>query len=113
MFDHLAATVKPTTVIYEGALGFADNLVGKDGSIAIRICHDEFCRNLLKRFRKPVVSTSANISGTLPPKNFKEISEEIKDGVDYIVNYRQYDDTLSEPSSLIKWENGKVTVLRG
>jgi len=112
LFDHLAATVKPTTVIYEGALGFADNLIGKDGSIAIRICKDEFCRNLLKRFRKPIVSTSANISGILPPKNFKEISEAIKDGVDYIVNYRQDDDTHSEPSSLIKWGNGKVTVLR-
>lgn len=113
LFDYLATTVKPTTVIYDGALGFANNLVANDGSIAIRICHDEFCRHLLRRFRKPIVSTSANISGMPSPKNFKEIPEEIKNGVDYIVHYRQEDKTPAQPSSLIKWHNGKVTVLRG
>ena len=112
LFDHLEATVKPTTVIYEGALGFAGNLIGSDGSIAIRICRDEFCRHLLKRFRKPVVSTSANISGSSTPKIFDEITEEIKNGVDYIVRYRQDDKTPAQPSSLIKWDNGEVTVLR-
>ena len=112
LFDYLATTVKPTTVIYDGALGFADNLVGSDGSIAIRICHDEFCRHLLRRFRKPIVSTSANISGMPSPKNFKEISGEIRNGVDYIVQYKQEDNTPAQPSSLIKWHNGKVTVLR-
>jgi len=112
LFDYLTTTVKPTTVIYDGALGFADNLTGNDGSIAIRICQDEFCKHLLKRFRKPIVSTSANISGTPPPKNFNAISEEIKNGVDHIVQYRQDDETPAQPSSLIKWDNGKVTVLR-
>ena len=112
LFDYLATTVKPTTVVYEGALGFADNLVGSDGSVAIRICHDEFCRHLLRRLRKPIVSTSANISGMPSPKNFREIDEEIKKGVDYIVQYRQEDTTASQPSSLIKWDNGRVTVLR-
>lgn len=112
LFDFLATTIKPTTVIYDGALGFADNLIGSDGSIAIRICHDEFCRHLLKRFRKPIVSTSANISGMPSPKNFKDISAEIKKGVDFIVQYRQDDDIPSQPSSLIKWDNGKVTILR-
>jgi L-threonylcarbamoyladenylate synthase len=112
LFDFLATTVKPTTVIYDGALGFAGNLIGSDGSIAIRICNDEFCRHLLKRFRKPIVSTSANISGMPSPKNFKDISLEIKNGVDFIVQYRQDDDTPSQPSSLIKWNNGKVTILR-
>jgi L-threonylcarbamoyladenylate synthase len=57
LFDYLHKTEKPTTVIYDGALRFADNLIAKDGSIAIRICKDEFCRNLIKRFRKPIVST--------------------------------------------------------
>ena len=66
LFDYLDKATKPTTVVYDGALGFADNLVAKDGSIAIRICKDEFCRQLIKRFRKPIVSTSANISG-MPP----------------------------------------------
>src|SRR4030095_829911 len=103
---------KPTTVIYDGALSFADNLIAKDGSIAIRICKDEFCRNLIKRFRKPIVSTSANVSEMSSPKIFKEISEEIKEGVDYVVAYRQDDEIIAEPSSLIKWDNGSVTILR-
>jgi len=112
LFDYLDKTTKPTTVVYDGALGFAENLVAKNGSVAIRICKDDFCRQLIKRFRKSVVSTSANISGTPAPKIFKEITDEIKNGVDYVVQYRQDDKTFSEPSSLIKWINGNVTVLR-
>ena len=112
LFDYLEKTTKPTTVVYDGALGFADNLVGKDGSIAIRICKDEFCRQLIKRFRKPIVSTSANISGKPAPKFFKEISDEIKNGVDFIVHYKQQEENSAEPSSLIKWDNGNVTILR-
>lgn len=112
LFDYLETTTKPTTVVYDGALGFADNLVGKDGSIAIRICSDEFCRHLIKRFRKPIVSTSANISGMPFPKTFKEIDVEIKQGVDYVVKYRQHHESPAGPSSLIKWNQGKITVLR-
>ena len=112
LFDYLDKAIKPTTVVYEGALGFADNLVAKDGSIAIRICKEEFCRQLIKRFRKPIVSTSANISGMPAPKFFKEISDEIKNGVDHIVRYMQEDETSTQPSSLIKWNNGNVTILR-
>jgi len=112
LFDYLDKTTKPTTVIYEGALGFADNIVANDGSIAIRICKDDFCRQLIKRFRKPIVSTSANISGMPAPKIFKEITDEIKKGVDYIVEYKQQDEISAQPSSLIKWTNGNVTILR-
>jgi len=112
LFDYLDKIIKPTTVVYEGALGFADGIVAGDGSIAIRICKDDFCRQLIKRFRKPIVSTSANISGAPAPKFFKEINGEIKNGVDYIVQYRRDDETISQPSSLIKWNNGKVIVLR-
>ena len=112
LFDHLEETTKPTTVVYDGALGFADNLTGKDGSIAIRICKEEFCRHLIKRFRKPIVSTSANVSGMTSPKIFKEITDKIKNGVDYIVKYKQDDETPAQPSSLIKWNNGNITVLR-
>ena len=112
LFDYLEKTVKPTTVVYEGALGFADNIVANDGSIAIRICKDEFCRQLIKRFRKPIVSTSANISGTTAAKFFKEISDEIRNGVDYVVEYKQQDETSAQPSTLIKWNNGKVIILR-
>jgi L-threonylcarbamoyladenylate synthase len=112
VFDYLEKTRKPTTVIYPGAIGFADSLVNQDGSIAIRICKSEFCRHLIKRFRTPVVSTSANFSGQPPPKNFTEISEEIKSNVDYVVQYGQDDKTSAEPSSLIKWEKGKLIILR-
>lgn len=112
LFDYLEKTKKPTTVIYDGAIGFAENLTGKDGSIAIRICNEIFCRQLIKRFRKPVVSTSANMSGEPVAKTFAEISDEIKGGVDYIVNYRQDDKTIAEPSSVIKWNNGTVNIIR-
>jgi len=112
LFDYLDKTTKPTTVVYEGALGFADNIVANDGSIAIRICKEEFCRHLIKRFKKPIVSTSANISGSPAPKIFKEISDEIKGGVDHVVQYRQDDEKIAEPSSLIKWNDGNVTILR-
>jgi len=113
VFDYLQQHVKPVTVVYEGAIGLADNLVGKDGSIAIRICKDPFCRHLIKRFRKPIVSTSANISGQPPATFFSDINDEIKNGVDYSVKYRQDDKTVAAPSSIIKWgKDGTVTILR-
>jgi L-threonylcarbamoyladenylate synthase len=112
VFDYLQEAKKPTTVIYEGAIGLADNLVARDGSIAIRICSDVFCRHLIKRFRKPIVSTSANISGEPTAKLFADISAEIKKGTDYIVNHRQDDTTIAAPSSVIKWNNGVAEVLR-
>jgi L-threonylcarbamoyladenylate synthase len=112
VFDHLKKSNKPTTVIYEGAIGLADNLVGKDGSIGIRICNDEFCKHLIKRFRKPIVSTSANISGQPVARIFNEIKDEIKNGVDYIVKHRQDDKTISAPSSIIKWKKGIIEIIR-
>jgi L-threonylcarbamoyladenylate synthase len=112
LFDHLQKTSKPTTVIYAGAIGFADNLIAKDGSIAIRICEEKFCKHLIKRFRKPIVSTSANISGKLAPANFSLIDPQIISSVDYVVKYRQDDLSKAEPSSLIRWKNGKIEVLR-
>src|SRR5258706_8993078 len=87
VFDFLQTLEKPTTVIYEHALGIAENVCNKDGSAAIRICNDAFCRHLIKRFRKPIVSTSANISDEASPRNFSEISSVIRQGVDYIVQY--------------------------
>ncbi len=112
VFDYLQEAKKPTTVIYEGAIGLADNIIAPDGSIAIRICNEEFCRHLIKRFRKPIVSTSANISGEPTAKLFADINEELKKGVDYIVNYRQDDKAIAAPSSVIKWNNGVAEVLR-
>lgn len=112
VFTFLEEQTKPTTVIYQGAIGLADNLIASDGSIAIRICNEIFCRHLIKRFRKPIVSTSANIAGQPAPGTFSGISEEIKNGVDYIVNYRRGDETIAKPSAIIKWENGLITVIR-
>jgi L-threonylcarbamoyladenylate synthase len=112
VFDYLQQTAKPTTVIYDGAIGLAENLIGADGSIGIRLCQEPFCRHLLKRFRKPIVSTSANISGQPSAPFFKQVSDEIKNGVDYVVQYRQKDETAAAPSAIIKWENGSVRVIR-
>ena len=112
VFDYLQQQAKPTTVIYNNAIGFPDNIVAADGSIAIRICKDDFCKTLIKRFRKPIVSTSANFSNEPSPKIFKDIDNELKKGVDFIVQHRQDDATLAEPSSIIKWENGNIISIR-
>ena len=113
VFEYLQQVKKPTTVVYEAAIGLADNLVSQDGSMAIRICKDIFCRHLVKRFRKPIVSTSANISGEKTPLIFKDIEDSIKNGVDHIVQYRQEDETIAGPSSIIKWnKDSSVTILR-
>jgi L-threonylcarbamoyladenylate synthase len=112
LFDYLEQTEKPTTVIYDGAIGLAENLLGDDGSIGIRIVKETFCKHLIKRFRKPLVSTSANISGEASPENFSAISTVIKEQVDYIVEYRRDDNVRAKPSSVIRWKDGRVEVLR-
>jgi L-threonylcarbamoyladenylate synthase len=112
VFDYLKNNPKPTTVIYENAIGIAANAIADNGSVAIRICGEYFCRTLIKRFRKPLVSTSANINGEKTPAIFDDIKEEIKSGVNYIVSYRQDDKAAAEPSAIIKWINGKIEVIR-
>ena len=92
---------KPTTVIYPGAKNIAKNLIAEDGSIGIRISTEEFTDKLLQRFKNPIVSTSANISGDPSPESFNDISDEIKSNVDYVVNYKQ-DAIANKPSSIIK-----------
>lgn len=112
VFDYLEQAPKPTTVIYENAIGLASNLNRVGGSIAIRICRDEFCLHLLKRFRIPIVSTSANISGQPTAKIFTDISAVVRNGVDYIVQHRQDDTLVAEPSAVVKWSNGDLIVIR-
>ncbi len=112
VFDFIQQQQRPTTVIFDHALHLPGNLVAGDGSIAIRIVGDEFCRHLVKRLRKPIVSTSANISGEPTPKIFSEISDAIRQGVDYVVKWRQDDVTASLPSQIIKWENGQPVFIR-
>ena len=112
VFDYLQEVTKPTTVIYKGAIRLAENMVGKDGSVAMRICKDDFCSNLLKRIRKPLVSTSANISGQPVAIKFDEISIDIKIGVDYIVTFRQEENEPGIPSTIVKWDKGQAIVVR-
>lgn len=110
--DIINSSVKPTTIIYHNPIGFADNLMASDHSIAIRIPKNEFCIELIKTFQKPIVSTSANISGEPTPKCFKEIGDHILKGVDYIVNL-QHEKKNAKPSSIIKLEkDGTVTIIR-
>jgi L-threonylcarbamoyladenylate synthase len=105
---------RPTTVVYENALGFPDNVVNKDGSIAIRVTTDPFCKALIKRFRKPIVSTSANISGNTTPAIFKMIDPLILTSADYVVKFRQDDEIAHPPSRLIKMDDdGSIIVIRG
>jgi len=113
VFDYIQGVSKPTTIIYENAIGLAGNLLAEDGSVGIRICADEFCKHLIKRFRKPIVSTSANVSGFPPPKVFSDIDIAIKEGVDYVVHYRQDDTIPVEPSAVVKYnKDGSFTILR-
>ena len=113
IFDFLHTVQRPTTVIYDGPVGLADNLTGADGTIAIRLTLDIFCRHLIKRLRRPIVSTSANISGRPTASIFMEIGPTIKDGVGYIVKYRQDDPSPAQPSSIIKWnKDGTIVTIR-
>ncbi|HWB92718.1 MAG TPA: L-threonylcarbamoyladenylate synthase [Puia sp.] len=113
VFDYLKTVTKPTTVIYEGAIGFARNLVNEDGTIAIRIVDDVFCKHLIKRFRKPIVSTSANISGEPSPAFFHQIDPRVVAGVDHVVEHRRDDVEPKEASAIVKWNaDGTVTVIR-
>ena len=113
VFEFLKNAKKPTTVIYDGAIGLASNLIHEDGTIGIRIVQEIFCKNLIKRLRKPIVSTSANISGKTSPHFFTDISDEIKNNVDYVVKYRNDDLSIHQSSAIVKWnKDGTVTIIR-
>ncbi len=109
----IEVTDRPLTIIYPGAKNLAPNLIAPDGSIGIRISCESFTQQLIERFRKPIVSTSANISGQTTPQNFTEISEEIKNAVDYIVQYRRDDLNKYSPSSILKLgRGGQIEIIR-
>lgn len=112
-WDLIELSTKPLTIIYDGARNLAPNLLGEDGSVGIRITNEEFSSQLCFRFRKAIVSTSANISGESSPTCFNDISDEIKQAVDYIVNYRQKEKTVGKPSGIIKLgTGGTIKVIR-
>lgn len=111
-YDLLEATDRPTTIIYDNPIGIAKNLVPDDNTLAIRIPDDEFCQKLIRKFKRPIVSTSANISGQPTPKSYKEISTKILKGVDYVVNL-QNEKKVSKPSTIIQLRtNGEIKVIR-
>ena len=107
-WDLIDLADKPLTIIYSGARNLAANLLAEDGSVGIRVTNEDFSKRLCQQFRKAIVSTSANISGQPSPKNFSEISEEVKSAVDYIVGYRQEEMSNPKPSSIIKLDKGGV-----
>ena len=103
---------RPTTLVYPNGINLASNLMGADGSIGLRIPRHDFCQELLTTFGKPIISTSANISGSETPKNFNGITSKILEGVDYIVHLQQ-ETKPNPPSRVIKIEtNGEVNILR-
>jgi len=108
----VSAVRKPTTIIYPDATGFATSVAAKDGSVAIRVCTDPFCKELLRQFKKPLLSTSANKSGEPAPRIFKEMDISIIESVDYTVQHRQDDDVIAKPSTIVKWENDGIIVVR-
>ncbi len=107
-WELIECTDKPLTIIYPEAKNLASNLLGEDRSIGIRITTEAFSKTLCKEFKRPIVSTSANISGEKSPQHFGEISREIIDSVDFVVNYRQNETTTANPSSIIRVKKGNV-----
>lgn len=107
-WDLIELSDKPLTIIYPEAKNLAKNLLAEDGSIGIRVSGEHFSKMLCTRLKRPVVSTSANISGQPSPAIYAEITDEIKQSVDYIVRYRRDDTTPAKPSSIIKLDIGNV-----
>jgi L-threonylcarbamoyladenylate synthase len=111
-YDLIDLSTKPTTIIYDRPKGIAKNLVGIDNTLAIRVAGDPFCRQLIRTFKKPVVSTSANLAGASTPSAYDEISAEILKGVDYIVPLRRLERNAT-PSAIIRLgTDGTVKVIR-
>ena len=107
-WELIELTDKPLTIIYPNAKNLAKNLVAEDNSIGIRVTCESFSKSLCERFRRPIVSTSANVSGAETPKNFSKISPEIISAVDYVVSYRQSEKSEPMPSSIIKLGVGNL-----
>lgn len=111
-YDILKYAAKPTTIIYDDPIRVAENLIAPDNTLAIRVVQDDFCKQLIRKFRRPIVSTSANFSGEQTPASYHEISEGIVKGVDHVVNWNRSKKS-SKPSAIIKLANdGAVQIIR-
>ena len=109
---YLASVKKPTTIIYNRPKGLATNLIAKDNTVAIRIVEKGFCHQLINKFNKPIISTSANISGQATPRSFKEIDPTILKAVDYVVNLPRLE-ISGQPSTIVRLNKlGKVDIIR-
>ena len=112
-WDLIESTNRPLTLIYDEVKGIAPNAIAEDGSCGIRLAKDTFCQQLIQRLGKPIISTSANISGEETPKDFRSISDTILKGVDFVVNYRQNEATSQKSSNIIKLKNnGEIKIIR-
>lgn len=112
-WELLEAAINPLTIIFDGAKNVAPELIAEDGSLGVRISRESFSNELCKRLGRPLVSTSANVSGEKSPLSYQNISQEIKDGVDYIVAYRQSDKTPKSASNIIKLsKKGEIKIIR-
>jgi len=112
-YDLMEYAENPLTLVMPGAKNLSPALINQDGSIAVRVVKHDFCQQLIQRLRKPLVSTSANISGQAPPKNFGDISPEIIAGVDYVVDLEQHDLTAKKPSTIMRLEaDGRFEFIR-
>ena len=113
VWDIIDVATSPITFILDNAAGLASNLIADDGSIALRITQERFSHELCYRFQKPIVSTSANISGEKTAQNYRDISQEIIDSVDYVCWTRRQEHQPHKPSSIIKvGKDGEVNVIR-
>lgn len=112
-WDLIELATKPTTVILDGAVNLAPNLIAEDGSIGIRVTREAFSRELCYRMQKPIVSTSVNISGQPPAQNYRDISVELLEQADYVCFTRRHEHLPHTPSSIIKLNrDGVVTIIR-
>jgi L-threonylcarbamoyladenylate synthase len=112
-WELIEAADRPLTIIYPDARLLAENMIAADGSVGIRIVKDPFCHTLIHKFGKPIVSTSANISGEDTPAKFSDIRLDIVNNVDYIVNLRRNENQEAQPSTIIKVAmNGEFKILR-
>lgn len=112
-FEVMEMTTSPLTLILPGATGVAKNLIPEEGTLGVRVPDHEFCQKLLYKFGRPIVSTSANISGEKSPKNLAEVAKEIIESVDFVVNPRFQGRPTGKPSSIIAFgEGGEVNIIR-
>ncbi|MBL4744942.1 MAG: threonylcarbamoyl-AMP synthase [Flavobacteriaceae bacterium] len=112
VIELLKNTQKPTTIIYKNPRGLAENVIAEDNTVAIRIVKHAFCEQLINAFGKPIVSTSANVSGAETPASFEKISSSILNSVDYIVNLQLENESTNSSTILRLLDNGEFEVLR-